>query len=108
MASDLSLADFRSANVQRCRETFHELGEWSETDWACGLAGEVGELCNLIKKRRRGEFISLTAVSDEIGDVLAYLDLLSASMGISLVHATVCKFNRVSKRVGSTVRLEEK
>ena len=33
------LAAFRQLNVRRCVEEFREPEEWSETDWACALAG---------------------------------------------------------------------
>lgn len=51
---DLGLRAFRAVNVRRCEKSFFPLQDWSATDWACALAGEVGEACNLIKKARRG------------------------------------------------------
>lgn len=101
--SDLSFVRFRNANLARCIEKFHKVDEWSETDWATALAGEVGELCNLIKKRRRGEKIAIADVAAEMGDVFAYLDLLATRMGISLPEAVTDKFNAVSRRVGSDI-----
>lgn len=97
----LNLARFSRINEQRCFESFHPLESWSPTDWACALAGEVGELCNLLKKRHRGEDIAQEDIADEMGDVLAYLDLLATRCGINLSLATVRKFNAVSARVGS-------
>lgn len=95
----------RSANVQRCEDVFHQLDSWSPTDWACAAAGEMGEACNLIKKLRRGEDISLTDVGYELADTVIYLDLLAARLGINLGEAVREKFNIVSDRRGSEVRL---
>ena len=46
----LTFAELRDANVTRCNESFHPVDAWSGTDWACALAGEVGEACNVVKK----------------------------------------------------------
>ena len=108
----LTFAMLREQNVARCEETRHELGVWTLTDWATALAGEVGEACNVIKKMRRSElpgpqhingdpFVLYAQLQDEIGDVLTYLDLLSAAAGFSLESAVARKFNKVSERIGS-------
>lgn len=101
----LDLLELRKANVARCVTAFHPLDEWSETDWGCALAGEVGELCNLLKKRKRGQDVPLKAVMDEIADVVIYADLLAARLGVHLSGPIRDKFNEVSERVGSDVRL---
>ena len=95
---DLNL--FRLENLQRCEAVFHELDSWSPTDWACALAGEVGELCNLLKKQRRGDQVDSNEIAKEIADVLTYLDLLASRCGVNLSESTVAKFNEVSLRRG--------
>jgi NTP pyrophosphatase (non-canonical NTP hydrolase) len=104
---ELTFEQFREANIERCEAVFHPIDSWSATDWATALAGEVGELCNLLKKRRRGEAVKIGDLADEIGDVLAYLDLLAAHLGINLEQAAVDKFNVVSKRRGSDIMLPQ-
>ena len=101
----LDFLELRKANRERCETSFHGIDEWSETDWGCAAAGEMGELCNLLKKRRRGEDIPIKMVMDEIADVIIYLDLLAAKLGIQLSGPIREKFNEVSDRVGSEVRL---
>lgn len=101
----LDFGALRTANALRCEDAFHPITEWSETDWGCALAGEAGELCNLLKKRRRGESVPLKAVMDEIADVIVYADLLAARLGAQLSSAVRSKFNEVSDRVGSKVKL---
>jgi NTP pyrophosphatase (non-canonical NTP hydrolase) len=101
----LSFQDLREANVRRCHEVFHNLDEWSLSDWGCALAGEVGEACNLIKKHRRGEDIDPDLIAEEVADAVIYADLLLARMGKDLGEAVRAKFNKVSQRRGSGIRL---
>lgn len=105
--NELSFNKLRIANVERCEGSFHSVEDWSPTDWATALAGEVGEACNLIKKRRRGENVPTKAIADELADTATYLDLLAARLGIDLGEAVRTKFNVISDRVGSVVRLDE-
>jgi NTP pyrophosphatase (non-canonical NTP hydrolase) len=110
----VSVLDFqtlRIQNVKRCEKAFHSVDGWSESDWACAAAGEMGEICDAIKKRRRGwdkpgvTAPSVDDVGKEIADTICYLDLLAARLNIDLSAAVRDKFNEVSDRVGSDVRL---
>src|SRR5581483_7959905 len=117
----LTFKKLRKANITRCEKHFHALNDWSPTDWACALAGEVGELCNWIKKLKRLESKPFQKTdhytnqpkseeirkecAKEIGNIQAYLDLTAARLGIKLDKATSFKFNEVSKRVGSKIKL---
>jgi len=103
----MTFSELRQKNVERCETSFHPLADWSLCDWATALAGECGEACNLIKKRRRGETIPADAIADEIADVVIYADLLAARLGVNLEAAVQRKFNEVSQRVGSSIRIEE-
>ena len=103
-SDSLTFDELRRANLARVN-AFHALDEWSPTDWATAAAGELGELCNLIKKLRRGEDISRDELAHELADTVTYLDLLAARLGIDLGEATRVKFNLVSKRIGSDMRL---
>jgi NTP pyrophosphatase (non-canonical NTP hydrolase) len=69
------------------------------------LTGEVGETANLLKKLRRGDSVSMRDVADELADVQIYLDLLAAHLGVDLEHATISKFNEVSRKKGATTFL---
>lgn len=101
----LTFAELRLANHHRCGGSFHPLEEWSLTDWATALSGEVGEACNLIKKGRRGEPIERAALVEELADAQIYLDLLCARLGVDLGHAVAYKFNRVSEKRRAAARL---
>lgn len=107
---ELTFAGLRTMNILRCEDVFHPLHEWSLTDWATALAGEVGEACNIIKKLRRldGADVALdsgehrreliAALHMELADVAIYLDLLSAASEGDLVADIILKFNIVSKQ----------
>ena len=55
---------------------------------AMGLAGEVGELLNKMKKVLRGDYgeggLDKAIVEDELGDVLWYMTALADEYGLSL------------------------
>lgn len=57
--------------------------------YALGLAGEVGEVCNLLKKvnRKDRKKISKNDLSDELADVFTYLMLLADANDIDLMEA---------------------
>lgn len=108
----LHLADLAQANADRCNEAFHPIDSWSPTDWACAMAGECGECCNLVKKGRRispdpsewpPELVN--RIAEEVADMVIYADLLCQRLGMSLESALRWKFNAVSEKVGSKVRL---
>lgn len=112
----LSFADLRRANVPRCRSAWRHEREWSPTDWACALAGEVGEACNeAMKLKRIADGIEhnkvltreqvVANVGRELADVICYADLLAASLGVDLGAAVRAKFNEVSDRVLSPIKL---
>jgi NTP pyrophosphatase (non-canonical NTP hydrolase) len=109
----LDLAAFRPINVQRATEGFKCYDNQPLTYWTTALAGEVGELCNMIKKMPRVERggvdggSSYTAKDitkerhiEEIGGIAIYLDLLASLLDISLEEAIVDTFNSKSEKYG--------
>jgi NTP pyrophosphatase (non-canonical NTP hydrolase) len=115
--NEMKLSVLRMANVKRCEEVFHPLHSWTPTDWACAMAGEAGEACNAVKKLRRladgtntakdpqTEAEALKAIGSELADTIIYIDLLAARLGLDLSYEVECKFNEVSQRMNSSVRL---
>lgn len=106
VANATRVGQFRNGRGQLAHNA--DGSDWSPCDWMTALTGEVGEAANLIKKVRRGDF-DLDEVrgdlADELADIACYLDLLARSVGVDLGEATRSKFNRVSDRVGSPVKL---
>lgn len=111
-----SIAEISRLNLQRCLR-WHPQGinSWSLADWAVAMAGEAGELCNVVKKlnRVRDGLPGNTATPlelrkeliKEIADVYLYLDLLAQSEDIDLFQAVKSKFNEVSIKHGFPERL---
>jgi NTP pyrophosphatase (non-canonical NTP hydrolase) len=114
---NLSFDELREANVTRCEQVFHALNDWTPTDWACAMAGEAGEACNEVKKLRRLDGADAemdtaeerhwlkVKIAHEIADLIIYADLLAARLEIDLAEAVRYKFNEVSDKRKSTVKL---
>lgn len=109
----LSLAALRPVNVQRAREGFKCYDNQPLTYWTTALAGEVGELCNMIKKMQRVEKggidggssytakdINKEMLKEEIGGIAIYLDLLASLLDIDLEDAIMDTFNSKSEKYG--------
>lgn len=102
---------------KRRAEIWHRgsLDLWSLSDWGIALAGEVGELCNVIKKLNRvrdglpgnketPQELSI-ALWKEMADVYLYLDLIAQAAKIDLPSAVTLKFNETSVKNGFEERL---
>lgn len=106
----LSFEEFQALNLRRCIEKFPTCRGWSLNDWAVALAGEVGELCNRLKKDRLGDpAYDLTGVHahharaeclKELADVITYADLLMSLLHANTGEEIMTKFDEVSARVG--------
>ena len=53
----LTFECFHRVNVTRSKADVKHSLDWSPMEWGCALAGEVGELCNFLKKMSRGDKI---------------------------------------------------
>lgn len=120
-AEGLTFEQFRATNVTRCQRWHPDFLEgtdrsWTGADWSNAMCGEAGEAANVVKKLRRIDTGIAGAVdperdrliamlADELGDVLAYLDLLGAYYGIDLGEAAARKFNKISEREGFPERM---
>jgi NTP pyrophosphatase (non-canonical NTP hydrolase) len=76
------------------------------------LAGETGEVCNVIKKLERerqgwrGSRDTKDHLAEELADVVICADLIAIAAGIDLDAAVTAKFNATSEKVGLPHRLE--
>jgi NTP pyrophosphatase (non-canonical NTP hydrolase) len=115
----LTFSKIREMNLSRC-EQWHGIKSWSIMEWACAMAGEAGELCNVAKKIHRIETgiamrasetepgaikLQLADLAEEAADIFIYLDLVCASRGIDLEAAIIEKFNEVSESYGFKQKL---
>lgn len=87
------------------------LEDWSPAEWGNALAGEAGELCNVLKKLLRCETGArqanglqrkelLDMAAKEIGDTYLYLDLVAQRLGLDTYECIQGAFNQVSDREG--------
>lgn len=117
-ADRVRFADLREANRRRLPQfkdahgrsahTEPDGSDWSDAEWLQAVVGELGEYANVRKKLLRGDYTreqALPMMRDELADVVCYLDILASRLGIDLGEAVRDKFNRVSERVGSDVKL---
>lgn len=120
MTDGLTFNVLRGANMARLPEFKNSKGlpahsekdgsDWKLSAWCNAVCGELGEAANLIKKVERGDLSLEEAREDlakEFADIVTYLDILAMRAGVDLGKATMNKFNEVSKRVGSTIRISE-
>lgn len=76
------------------------------------LAGEVGEVCNVIKKLERerhgwrGSRDTKEHLAEELGDVIICASLVALESGIDLSEAVKAKFNSTSIKLDLPVLLE--
>jgi NTP pyrophosphatase (non-canonical NTP hydrolase) len=117
----LGFDDLRVTNLRRCRR-WHQgrsLQEfpWTCADWALAASGEMGETANQVKKLRRIDSgaasrrdplrdVVVGQIADEMGDVVTYLDLLAAYLGIDLGSSVAMAFNDASEIEGFPEGLE--
>jgi len=77
--------------------------------FACELAGETGEACNVVKKILReklgikGSRATMQDLKDELEDVIICAALVANAAGINLDPAD--KFNATSRKIGINVFL---
>lgn len=106
--SKLTFDALKKANKKRQGDIYKVCKDWNHLHYALAVTGELGELCNLLKKVERGSLTMAEAkqdIADELADVQIYLDNLAQSLNIDLGEATRNKFNSRSKEKGSKVKL---
>jgi len=114
----LTFKEFRAKNVERLALHKNRKGEYSHSkkdgsdwilaQWSNAVAGEVGELANMIKKIDRGDYTLeeiKSELSDEVADIFTYLDILAFRMGMDLDKVLIEKFNKVSDKCGCDIKL---
>jgi NTP pyrophosphatase (non-canonical NTP hydrolase) len=106
---ELTFKEFSEVNRKRCEVDFiHKLDSWSPAEWTNAMAGECGEACNFTKKLLRGDKgIKIDDIARELADVICYADLVAARLGVNLEEWVIKKFNEVSDRRGSKIKLLE-
>lgn len=106
----LSLHTLREANEMRQKEW--DPGDQITLEFRGNeLAGEVGEVCNVVKKLARermgirGSRDTEEHLAEELADVIICVDLIAAALGIDLADAVRAKFNATSNAHGFKTRI---
>ena len=64
-----------------------------------GLAGEVGEVCDLIKKHlMQGHALDHAQLTQELGDVLWYVALACDTLGLQMGEVMTANLAKLSRR----------
>jgi NTP pyrophosphatase (non-canonical NTP hydrolase) len=100
----MTFDEFSKMNRARCDGAFHR-GEapWGIDRWALAIAGEAGELCNLVKKCIRGDFTFESQrqnILNELADVMTYCDLAISYLDANTAQVIWDKFEKVNERIG--------
>lgn len=83
--------------------------DWTPAQWLQAVVGELGEYANFRKKFERGDLCQEEFDREarrELADVVIYLDLLAAQLGINLGDAVMRKFNTKSFEQNLEVALD--
>lgn len=105
------LNKLRTANVTRQQEWQGDLPltiEYRGNE----LAGEAGELCNMLKKvarerlGMRGSRANISEIAKEIGDVIVCLDLIAKDLNLELSNCVEHAFNTTSDKYNLKTKLE--
>lgn len=68
-------------------------------DWALGIAGESGEIVDIIKKTIfQGHRLSVEDIIEEVGDLMWYITALCSTLDISLEKVLDANMDKLSKR----------
>lgn len=118
MNMHVTLRELQRVAVTRSTAVFGVLTDWTVADWANALAGECGEVCGAVKRLRhiqeqmqRHDPVVMTEdtareeAGKELGDLITYAALLANELGVSLDDVVRQKFNEVSKRYNSRIRV---
>jgi NTP pyrophosphatase (non-canonical NTP hydrolase) len=99
---------FQQVNARRCRELFDE-NSHNEEFYCIAIAGEVGEMCNEVKKVLRGDYPMTPTIRkkilEELVDVMTYCDLMITKLGGNTEVEIVRKFNTVSDRRKCSIKI---
>lgn len=102
----ISFDELRQKNIERCPHYGFTVEEKSPMEWLDRVWDEILELCEKAELHDTGFDTPTRDIGKEIADVVTFCDLLATRYGLNLGKLVLDKFNEVSDRVGSDVRME--
>lgn len=100
------LTEFAAINKKRSNELYDTLQVCKTADLVVSLCEEVGEIAGFVKKAQRDKKNYRKEIGKEIADVFMYLDLLCTLDGYDFGQLIVDKFNEVSRRKNSQIKIK--
>ena len=86
-----------------CKEAWSPAVQNNQLYFAVGLAGEVGEVCEELKKAYRdARQFDKEKLTNELGDVLWYLTNIASNAGVSLDEISRRNVEKLTKRHGTS------
>lgn len=95
----ISFDELRRKNIERCPHYGYPVEERTPIEWLDRLYDEVLELSHAVESHNKQD------IGKEIADVVTFCDLLATRYGFNLGDLVLDKFNEISQRVGSDVRM---
>lgn len=103
--NNLTFDNFSFINRKRCDEVFWPLDSKPPLHLFALAKGEMLDELELEVAPPYPKEIDVVAVGKEIADVVTYLDLLATRLGLSLGDIVAQKFNEVSDRKQSRIKI---
>lgn len=101
----ISFDELRQKNIDRCPHYGYHIEDKPPAEWLDRVWDEVLELCEKAELHETGFDTPKEDIGKEIADVVTFCDLLATRYGFNLGKLVLNKFNEVSERVGSDVRM---
>lgn len=102
----ISFNELRQKNIDRCPHYGHTVEERSPLEWYDRIWDEILELGHTVESYDMDFNTTTRDIGKEIADVVTFCDLLATRYGLNLGKLVLDKFNEVSERVDSDVRME--
>ena len=97
----MSVSDFDTYQRDALTTAALDEGDLQKAILGLGLAGEAGEVADLLKKQiGHGHPLDLEKLRDELGDTLWYLAMIASVHGLSLASVAQANFEKLAKRYG--------
>lgn len=97
----ISFDELRQKNIDRCPHYGYTIEDKSPVEWFDRVWDEILELAHAVESHDT----TTKDVGKEIADVVTFCDLLATRYGLNLGDLILNKFNEVSERVGSDVKM---
>ena len=94
----MEINQFAGMAYDRSQKNSRKKHDWEF--YIIGLGGEAGEILNILKKIKRGDFpMDKDKIADETSDIITYALILMMSLGVDPEKAIMKKYEEVNRRL---------